>query len=56
MEDRLLPPREAAKLLGVTVLTLKNWIRDGKLVAVKTPGGHRRYKLSDLNGIMKPCN
>ena len=34
--------REAAALLGVSVRTAQLWVEDGRLLAWKTPGGHRR--------------
>ncbi len=39
---------QAARLLGVSVATVVNWIDDGRLKAHKTPGGHRRIARSDL--------
>ena len=39
---RLLTPREAAKILGVSYPTLKQWIYKGKIRTVKTAGGHHR--------------
>lgn len=39
---------EAAKLLGVTVQTLRNWEKSGKLKAEISPGGHRYYKQEAL--------
>jgi excisionase family DNA binding protein len=39
---------QAARLLGVSVATVVNWIDDGKLKAHKTPGGHRRILRDDL--------
>ena len=39
---------QAARLLGVSVATVVNWIDDGKLKAHKTPGGHRRIQREDL--------
>jgi putative resolvase len=40
--------REAAKIMGVTNKTLRLWEVNGKIKSVRTPGGHRRYDLSDL--------
>ena len=40
--QRLLTPREAATVLGVSYSTLKKWIYDGKLKSGKTRGGHHR--------------
>ena len=39
---RLLTPREAAKVLGISYPTLKQWIYKGKIRTVKTAGGHHR--------------
>lgn len=39
---------EAAKSLGVSTQTLRRWDLDGKLVAERTPGGRRRYRVSDV--------
>ena len=40
--------REAAKILGVTVQTIKNYIYKGKMKSYKTPGGHHRIHREDL--------
>ncbi len=40
--EQLLTAREAAQLLGVSYPTIKQWILNGKLTTVKTPGGHHR--------------
>ena len=45
---QLLKPREAAKALGISYPTLKQWIYHGKLRTVKTPGGHHRVPVSEL--------
>jgi molybdopterin-binding protein len=39
---KLFTPREAAKVLGVSYPTLKQWIYKGKIGTVKTAGGHHR--------------
>ena len=48
MSDRLLTISETAELLGVGVSTLRHWDETEQLIAVRTPGGHRRYRLSDI--------
>lgn len=48
MPDRLLTIGETAELLGVGISTLRHWDDTGQLVAVRTPGGHRRYRLSAI--------
>ncbi|WP_370279495.1 response regulator [Pontibacterium sp.] len=40
--------KKAAEILGVTVRTVQLWTDSGILRAWKTPGGHRRYLLSEL--------
>ncbi|MBX2811747.1 MAG: helix-turn-helix domain-containing protein [Myxococcales bacterium] len=45
---RLLTTREAAEILGVGPTTVKRWSDEGKLPALKTAGGHRRYRETDV--------
>ncbi len=40
--------REAADILGVHPATVRNWADKGDLAARRTPGGHRRFRRSDL--------
>jgi excisionase family DNA binding protein len=49
---KLISPKQAAEMLGVTIYTLRNWNIAKKLVAIKTMGGHRRYKLEDIKRII----
>lgn len=46
--DKLLTPREVADLFRVDPKTVTRWARSGKLTAVKTLGGHRRYRESEV--------
>lgn len=50
--DRLLTLKETGTLLNVSKSTLQRWDKEGKLIAVRTEGGHRRYKLSDIEKIL----
>ena len=54
MPDRLLSLRKAAELLGVSVSALRRWDKSKHLTAVRTPGGHRRYRLSDIEKFQSP--
>jgi len=45
-DDPILTTRDAAHLLGVAVSTVQIWMESGALPAWKTPGGHRRVRLS----------
>jgi len=51
--DTLVSITKAAKFLGVCAETLRVWDNEGKLKAVRTKGGHRRYKLSDIEKMME---
>ena len=52
IERRLLPPREAARVLGISYPTLKQWIYRKKLCSVKTPGGHHRIPESEIDRLL----
>ncbi len=39
---------EGSEILGVDIRTLQRWDKDGGLKAYRTLGGHRRYKLSEI--------
>ncbi|WP_420869412.1 IS607 family transposase [Cupriavidus necator] len=42
---------EACALLGIHPATLRRWEAAGKVVADRTPGGHRRYDLQSLMAL-----
>ena len=48
---RLLAPREAASVLGISYPTLKQWIYRKKIKSVKTPGGHHRVPESEIDRL-----
>src|SRR5215218_864425 len=43
---------QAAKYLGVAQSTIRKWSDGGRLLAFYTPGGHRRYRRSDLDTFL----
>lgn len=47
-DDRVLTSNEVASLLQVNRSSVNNWVREGRLPAFRTPGGHRRVRVSDL--------
>jgi excisionase family DNA binding protein len=51
--EKLITPKEAAKILGVAPGTVKNWQEAGKITTVKTLGGHRRYYLSQIIELLE---
>ena len=42
MNPEYITTTEAARVLGVTPQTIRNWIRSGKLATEPTLGGHNR--------------
>ena len=50
--DKLLTLKETEKLLNVSKSTLQRWDNSGKLKAIRTEGGHRRYKQSDIERLI----
>ena len=53
MENELLKPKEAAKLLNVTTQSLRNWSNEGRIKVIKTPGGHSRILKSEIDKLLK---
>jgi molybdopterin-binding protein len=49
-------PREAARMLGISYPTIKQWILNGKLSTVQTPGGHHRIAESALKPLLAKDN
>ncbi|MDP9267027.1 MAG: helix-turn-helix transcriptional regulator [Acidobacteriota bacterium] len=47
-----LTPRDAARALGISYPTIKQWIYNGKLKTVKTAGGHHRIPESELDRLL----
>lgn len=48
----MLTPREAARMLGISYPTIKQWILSGKLKSVQTPGGHHRIAEATLRPFL----
>src|SRR5450631_1304923 len=51
--NQMLTPREAARLIGVSYPSIKQWILSGKLKTVQTPGGHHRIAHSTLKPFLQ---
>ena len=50
--EKMISISKASKILGVDIRTLQRWDNDGKLKAYRTLGGHRRYKLSEIESLI----
>jgi len=46
---------EAARLLGVTSQTVRNWIRSGKIITEPTMGGHNRIPRDQAGLLLLVC-
>ena len=52
-QEMLLTPAEVAALFRVDPKTVTRWAKAGKLTAIRTLGGHRRYRQSEVLGLLK---
>jgi excisionase family DNA binding protein len=48
----LLTPSEVASLFRVDPKTVTRWAKSGKLTSIRTLGGHRRYKESEVKALL----
>jgi excisionase family DNA binding protein len=48
----LLTPAEVADLFRVDPKTVTRWAKAGKITAIKTVGGHRRYYLTEVEALL----
>ena len=46
--EKLLTPAEVAALFRVNPKTVTRWARAGKLTAIRTLGGHRRFRATEI--------
>lgn len=54
--DELLTPAEAARKLGVTPNTVTRWSRAGRISAIQTIGGHRRFRRCEIERVLREAN
>lgn len=53
LDNEWLTPKQAAELVGVTVRTVQNWIKDGKVRGYQVVG-RIRVKRSDVDALYQP--
>lgn len=51
--EKLLTPAEVASLFRVDPKTVTRWAKAGKLTSIRTLGGHRRYRESEVRNLLK---
>lgn len=49
----LMTPGEVADLFRVSSKTVTRWAKKGRLKAVTTPGGHKRFRRSHIEKMLK---
>lgn len=49
--DRLLTPAEVAAMFRVDTKTATRWAKAGRISSVRTPGGHRRFRESEIRAL-----
>ena len=50
--EPLLTPAEVASMFRVDPKTVTRWAKAGKLSAIRTLGGHRRYRESEVRELL----
>ncbi|MCG7320340.1 MULTISPECIES: BldC family transcriptional regulator [Arsenicicoccus] len=50
--EKLLTPAEVAELFRVDPKTVTRWAKAGKLNSIRTLGGHRRYRESEIRQLL----
>lgn len=51
--EQLLTPGEVAALFHVDPKTVSRWAKNGKLTSIRTLGGHRRFKASEVHTLLR---
>lgn len=50
--EDLLTPAEVANMFRVDPKTVTRWAIAGRVSAIRTPGGHRRYRESEIRALL----
>ena len=53
IDEQLLRPGQVAALFQVSRRTISDWARAGKLDAIITPGGHRRFRAKQVRALFE---
>lgn len=52
-QDALLTPSEVAAMFRVNPKTVTRWARAGKISAIRTLGGHRRFRAAEIKKFLE---
>ena len=50
--ERLLTPGEVALMFRVDPKTVTRWASAGRIGSIRTPGGHRRFRESEVSALL----
>jgi len=50
--ERLLTPGEVALMFRVDPKTVTRWASSGRIGSIRTPGGHRRFRESEVTDLL----
>ncbi len=51
-QDQLLTPGEVATLFRVDPKTVTRWATAGRIGSIRTPGGHRRFRETEVRALL----
>ncbi len=51
-QEQLLTPGEVASLFRVDPKTVTRWATAGRIGSIRTPGGHRRFRESEVRSLL----
>ena len=51
-QEQLLTPGEVAALFRVDPKTVTRWATAGRIGSIRTPGGHRRFRESEVRALL----
>ena len=51
--EALLTPAEVAALFRVDPKTVTRWAAAGRIGSIRTPGGHRRFRESEVHALLR---
>lgn len=52
-DERLFTPGEVAALFRVDPKTVTRWAAAGRIASIRTPGGHRRFRESEVKRLLE---
>ena len=50
--EPLLTAAEVAALFRVDPKSVTRWVKEGRLISIRTPGGHHRFRPADVRALL----